>query len=232
MDSGYEDDVDHRLKICSNFIDFKDKTILDLGCGDGKYSRKMKLDSNVVFGLDIEEKAVSVAKDICSAALMADAQFLPFRDSSFDIILMSDIIEHVGDDKATMSEAYRCLNKNGYIIIFAPNRLYPFEVHGIVLKNKVVRIPGLGTLVPLINYFPRVLRNRLVPHARIYSANDLVRLVEKVPLVIKYRYYTFPHFELFRPFPKLRNNMIKLSLFLEKSRLKIFGEDHLFIMQK
>lgn len=112
LESGYEDDVEHRLKICEKFVSFSDRAILDLGCGDGKYSKNMRRSSNSIVGLDIENKALAYAKEYCDP-IIGDAQYLPFCNDIFDVILLADIIEHVANDNAVLREAFRCLKRGG-----------------------------------------------------------------------------------------------------------------------
>ncbi len=67
------------------------------------------------------------------------------------------------------------------MIIFAPNRGYPFETHGFYWRGRY----HFGN-IPLINYLPDSIRNRLAPHVRIYSRNKLEQLFSGLPIrVIK-----------------------------------------------
>ena len=56
-------------------------------------------------------------------------------------------------------------------VIYAPNRLYPFETHGIYLGKRYI----FGN-IPLVNYLPSFLRRRLAPHVRAYRKGDLQAL--------------------------------------------------------
>ncbi len=70
----------------------------------------------------------------------------------------------MGNDRDTLREALRVTKPGGKVIIFAPNRFYPFETHGVYLGKRYV----FGN-IPLVNYLPDPIRNRLVPHARAYT---------------------------------------------------------------
>ena len=59
----------------------------------------------------------------------------------------------------------------GTCVVFAPNRLYPFETHGVYIGRRYV----FGN-IPLVNWLPDVARARLVPHARAYRHGDWERL--------------------------------------------------------
>ena len=96
--------------------------------------------------------------------MLSASETLPFRDAAFDVVVLNEVIEHVRDDAATLAEALRVIRPGGHIVIYAPNRLYPFETHGIYLGKKFV----FGN-IPFINWLPDPLRNKLVPHARAYT---------------------------------------------------------------
>src|SRR5690606_39799722 len=109
--------------------------------------------------------------------LGAAGEYLPLPDASIDVIVLNEVIEHVQDDRQTLRELARVLRPGGTAILYAPNRLYPFETHGIYLGRKYV----FGN-IPLVNWLPGPLRDRLVPHARAYRHGDWARLIEGAPL--------------------------------------------------
>ena len=107
---------------------------------------------------------------------VALSESLPFADASFDGVLLNEVIEHVSNDRDTLREALRVTRPGGRIVIFAPNRFYPFETHGVYLGKRYV----FGN-IPLVNYLPDPLRNRLVPHARAYTKARLETITAGLP---------------------------------------------------
>ena len=101
---------------------------------------------------------------------------LPFPPDQFDLVLSHEVIEHVGDDRAAMREIFRVLKPGGRLVLFCPNRGYPFETHGIYWRGKY----RFGN-IPLVNYLPRRIRDRLAPHVKVYSTNDLNGLFSGLP---------------------------------------------------
>lgn len=109
----------------------KGDRVLEIGCGNGYYLNlfyKVKIKSDLV-GIDIDERALVDARknvDREVRLLKADTTKLPFEDKSFDKVIMSEVIEHVYDEKKALSEAYRVLKTNGTFILTTCSIDYPF----------------------------------------------------------------------------------------------------------
>ncbi len=95
-------------------------SILDIGCGTGKFLAGMKkyFPDAVAAGIDISREMVSIAKGRCPDCLTADAQALPFKGETFDLIVSNAAYQWVKDLNAAFGEAYRVL-RNGGAFIFS-----------------------------------------------------------------------------------------------------------------
>jgi 2-polyprenyl-3-methyl-5-hydroxy-6-metoxy-1,4-benzoquinol methylase len=104
-----------RSQECKMFDMFEyRKPILDIGCGDGLFSKflfKDKLD----FGLDITKKALIRAKEKETYRLniMSDASILPFMEESFNSVISNCVVEHVLDPDSMFREVNRVLKPDG-----------------------------------------------------------------------------------------------------------------------
>jgi SAM-dependent methyltransferase len=138
------------------------------------------------------------------------------------------VIEHVQDDRLAICEMARLLKPGGRIVLFAPNRGYPFETHGIYWKGTY----SFGNKL-FVNYLPRALRNRLAPHVRVYSKKDLQRLFEGLPVKFIERIVIFGAYDnliaRFGPLGKILRGTLQ---FLEKTPLKILGLSHFWVVEK
>ena len=96
------------------------KKILDIGCGTGNFS--LFLNSlGKVFGVDRSYEALlHCRKKGIKQILQADAPSLPFKNDCFDTIILLDVIEHIDDDKALVSETHRLLKNGGHVFIMVP----------------------------------------------------------------------------------------------------------------
>ncbi len=96
------------------------KTVLDLGCWDGKISNLIKNNSNNVVGVDLSIKALAFARRNHDVVCV-DVERLPFKDEIFDTAVGGEIIEHVFDTVGFLREIMRVLKKNGVLVLSTPN---------------------------------------------------------------------------------------------------------------
>jgi 2-polyprenyl-3-methyl-5-hydroxy-6-metoxy-1,4-benzoquinol methylase len=96
--------------------------ILDLGCGEGQNSAFLVKAGHQVFGIDLDKKAIKIAKEKGIKARYWDIEKkLPYRGRSFDIILAIDVLEHLFNLEAIIWDISRLLRKNGCFILSVPN---------------------------------------------------------------------------------------------------------------
>lgn len=106
---------------------------LDLGCGEGVFTRELRLRGMEVVGLDLDASAVAAARrnmgllGIEYEALCADAQDVPFEDGSFDQVISTDVLEHVPSPEQAMREVFRLLRPGGKFVATVPTPLYLSE---------------------------------------------------------------------------------------------------------
>ncbi|GEM_PF-936856 len=115
-------------------IPVKGKIVLDLGLGAGGISIAFSMSGSRVVGIDIEKYypriAQSWARDnkVEVDPLLASGTHLPFRDSSFHIVVCNDVIEHVNNAEKCSEEISRVLKNRGKLYITCPNRIAPLIV--------------------------------------------------------------------------------------------------------
>jgi SAM-dependent methyltransferase len=145
--------------------------ILENGCGVGMYLAHLREKNNYVFGLDFDLSRTREAYKTEKRVINAAGEFLPYPPCTFDLILSNEVIEHVADDRKTVAEMVRCLKPGGRLVLFCPNRGYPFETHGFYWKGRY----HFGN-IPFINWLPGRIRNKLAPHVRAYSRCEVQNL--------------------------------------------------------
>ena len=219
---------ERRLALIQKYAPLEGKRILDVGCGLGVYTHRLCLFSDQVYGVDLDvEKAVQ-ARSTLPSICVAPAEALPFPDDCFDLVLLHEVLEHVEDDRKTVVEAFRCTKLGGKIVVFAPNRLYPFETHGAYFGGRYV----FG-LIPLINYLPNLLRQRLCPHVRAYTSRSIRRLFGGLSGHFIFHTQIFPGYDnIAQRSPQLAALARQITYALEKTPLRAFGLSHFLVMQK
>lgn len=224
---------DRRLAIIERHVRLDGQRVLDLGCGVGEYVRAFARRGAAALGCDVEMARLAEARTRGTTSVVAAAgEALPFRTGSLDVVVLNEVLEHVQDDAATMREVGRVLGPGGTCVIFAPNRLFPFETHGVYVTFRGKRRYIFGN-IPLVNWLPSAWRDRLVPHARVYTRQSLDRAVASSGLDVVARDHVFPGFDnlaarLGAPGRVLR----RVMHVIEDSPLRSFGISHVYVLRK
>lgn len=104
-------------------------TVLDIGCGIGiLLDRLRKEKSCKVFGIDISAEAIRALKNNNIDGIVAMVPPVPLPSNSFDIVIASELFEHVAKPRALLKEMIRIAKAKGIIIITVPdNALLPSD---------------------------------------------------------------------------------------------------------
>lgn len=107
--------------------------ILNVGCSTGLIDDVLAEQAGSVVGIDIDRSAVESARARCARANLEfrldDAMALNFPDHSFDVVICSQVYEHVPDPSQMMAEIHRVLAPHGVCYFAATNRLCVMEQH-------------------------------------------------------------------------------------------------------
>ena len=177
--------------------------ILIIGCGSGG---DIAIADQEVYALDLSLAAVVTLKKAKRGNhyLCGDATSLPFETESFDIIICSEVIEHIPDAKKVILEFHRVLKPDGKLLLTTPNWL---SFYGLVRKlaETVTRKPVTSAGQPVDNWYTfRTLARILSPEFTIIHRRGIWYFPPTgkgmivIPAVI-----TYPIYIAFRPFEEL-----------------------------
>lgn len=104
----------------------KKGTIVDYGCGSSPYKYMFR-------GNDTDYIAVDIGKNPEADMLIGEGEKIKMKDGSVDIVLSTQVLEHVDDVRFYLSESARILKKNGYLFLSThgiwPYHPYPIDCH-------------------------------------------------------------------------------------------------------
>jgi len=140
--------------------------ILDVGGGDGLIGEHLwKMQNNIVT-IDLPTVSAQSHQREFLSAVTGDAEELPFKPSSFDVVLASEIVEHLWNPNNFLDDAYKILKTEGHLIISTPDGVdglrydshknyYTVEILEKLLAQKfslvkVKRLTDVGTPTPTI----------------------------------------------------------------------------------
>jgi dolichol-phosphate mannosyltransferase len=199
---------DYKFKLFKNFCrPIKGSKVLEIGCGDGEFSKRLVRIPSRIFATDITPAVVKRGEDYFNqhkhkkgniTFKIEDAERLSFSGKSFDVVCGVSILHHINAEKA-LKEALRVLKPKGQIFFTEPNYLNPVTFLGLntpFLRKKMEYSPGetaltrwqVEKLLKKIGYKKVLVKNYdfLFPKTPEYAI-DLVekigKILERMPLV-------------------------------------------------
>jgi len=178
---------------------------VDIGCGDGICTQVALETCHAapnatveIVGFDWSMAALrqARARDLPVARASADGGGLPLATSSVDIIIMSELIEHLVDPDATLDEAWRVLIPGGTLLLSTPNLAAWY--------NRVLLAIGvqpLFTEVSLRGIYGRP-GSEVVGHLRVFTRRALEELLTALGFV-EVKITGAPYHDVPRPFRPL-----------------------------
>ncbi len=155
-----------RYKIICSLAGYQ-KSVLDVGCGTSKILAALPQ----AIGLDISFNKLRFNLSLGNKLVNADIKDICFKDDSFNLVICSEVIEHIGKDNRIFQELTRILKKDGVLILGTPD-------YSSFSWN-------------LIEWFYK----RLIPggyadeHIARYNKRELIRLMENIGFKLEsYRY--------------------------------------------
>jgi SAM-dependent methyltransferase len=206
------------FKFLFSFVGLQnDLRVIDIGCGVGSNLRLLQSMQSKLVGMDSEMYSLLHTRKSLSAVPLVngDVMRLPIKTDSIDLILASDILEHLDEDTIGIREIYRTLKREGKVLFTVPAFRSLWGVQDIVgmhrrrysKKELVRKIEGEGFKILRSSYFnfflffPILIGRRIIYllGLRIKSENEI-----NFPLInffLKMVFSIEPHYLKFFSFP-------------------------------
>ena len=153
-----------RLKWFDRQIDWREKSVLDLGCAGGFMAEAMAKRGAHVTGIDPAEGVIAAARrharrgGLRISYDVGVGEALPYADASFDVVVCVDVLEHVGNLDQVISEVARVLRPGGVFLFDTINRNPIARFAAITLAEDLLRLLPRGTHDPSMFIRPSELR--------------------------------------------------------------------------
>jgi SAM-dependent methyltransferase len=127
----------YRAEVLARVDGVAGKDILEVGCGEG-----MMFDGTAMspVQMDVSITRVSRASGKCRFLLCADGYDLPFRDASFEVVLLIAVLEHTREPRRILAEARRVLKPGGRAVMVVPNDV-TMSAGRLALRKFPIRYP-------------------------------------------------------------------------------------------
>ncbi len=155
--------------------------VLDLGTRTGGLLLAAAERADHVVGIDIAFRWLIIARKRleeagrCAQLTCCCAEFLPFRESTFDLVLAENLLEHTAQQQQCIEEAHRLLKSDGIFFATTWNRLA-------LAPEPHVRLWGVGWLpLRLAKRYVKLRKGVNYDHVRLLSIFGLTRIVRRTP---------------------------------------------------
>ncbi|MBO4574396.1 MAG: class I SAM-dependent methyltransferase [Bacteroidales bacterium] len=95
--------------------------ILDFGCGVGDFLHYAQKNGCEIAGCDLSEDARKYASEKLGKTIVSPEEIFSLPDSTFDVITMWHVLEHIDDLRFQTEQLYRLLKENGRLVVAVPN---------------------------------------------------------------------------------------------------------------
>lgn len=199
-------DFENRRVILDLLESDKFAKVLDCGCGEGNFTLELgkRIGAANLYGIEIADEFRGLPEERGVTVYIADLNgALPIDDESFDVVVASQVIEHIYRTDGFVREIHRVLKPGGYAVMSTPNLASHHNIFFLLLGLQPFPAKVSDEVASLGNRFDpeyKVKRDRNYPahsHLRLFTASALKELFQyhgfKVEKISGVGYYPFPN---------------------------------------
>jgi ubiquinone/menaquinone biosynthesis C-methylase UbiE len=206
-----------RRSVQETLMEFNPEAILlDCGCREGANTLLLsqKVSARKTFGLDYNYGVLRLAAQQNILPMQSDLnRSIPVSENTFDVIIASDVLEHLINPFIFLVEMYRVLKPGGYVVLDTPNLASWHNIFALLIGVQPFSGPNITTMedsdVELVRRMHRTSHGllevgeyeehgekELTRHIVVIAYNSLIRLIKKVGFRVEnaygFGYYPFP----------------------------------------
>jgi len=144
--------------------------VLDIGCGTGVLEERLANSGATIMGVDLTEEMVRIAQkkdpEFADSFGVGDAENLPFRDGSFDLVVSCYVVKYCSQDRLA-SEVMRVLRPGGKLYLYDFSRprgmfapFHAFYAYGVLRIIGLILKPVAPGMAFTYEALPSVIRER------------------------------------------------------------------------
>ena len=164
----FQEEVTHwwhiaKRQLIRDFLPAQYQRVLVLGVGGGCLCRELKQSGFHVVGLDVSKMTCDHVQEKYGVETVQHnlEEGLPFKQKSFDAIIITDVLEHIRDDQQLIKSMHRCLKPGGRLLLTVPayrhiwsywdERLMHFRRYNFHHLRKMIEADGF--MIKKISFF-------------------------------------------------------------------------------
>ena len=154
-------------------LKYSDCKLLDIGCGwEARFLKS--IENYISYGIGIDFKAPELKTDKLETVKLTLENKLPFEDSTFDIVTMLAVLEHLSYANEILKEINRVLKKDGRLIITVPSKIAKPILEFMAYNLKIID------------------RLEIEDHKKYYNKKDILESAELSNFIVeKHKYFQF-----------------------------------------
>lgn len=148
-DLRYAEEQEAKFKVALKDLNMScSALILDVGCGTGLLFGHIASHVDTIIGLDISRKILLQAKERAKKhsnvhVILADADRLPFKEASFDMVFAFTLLQNMPNPDGTLKEISRAAKHGGSAVITGLKKAFPLGTFEKLLQDSGLRIISL-----------------------------------------------------------------------------------------
>jgi SAM-dependent methyltransferase len=181
----YRSSTEWHIAEVIGFQKWRSRDVLEVGCGLGGDGAKFARAGARYVGVDITRRAIELARrrfgleGLSGLLIVADAEDLPFADSSFDLVYSHGVLHHTPDIERAISEIHRVLRPGGVAMVMLYHRAsYNYYVNIMFLRRLGAHLLGFDWGPKLISKLTGESQARLMELQQLYR-QDRRSLLER-----------------------------------------------------